>query len=102
LPEGGPRRLVGLRVLRAHRQADGAEPARRLAHRPLARPDLETPPDRGLGVEPPPAHHAVGLGSPLHDRRQLGFLLRREARLPPRSTPVAPAGAALGVVAAHG
>src|SRR3954469_24382633 len=91
------RRLVRLRVLRPHRQAGEAEPGQDLADPALVQPDREPRLDQGLEVDPAPAHHAVPgrVGPALHGRRQLGLLLGREARLAPRSGPVAQAGEAL-------
>ena len=96
-------RGIAQRVLRAHRQASEAEPAQHLADRALVQPDPEAGLDQGLEVDPPPAHHAVPVRvrPPLHDRRQLGPLLRGEARLAPRAPPVVQAGEALGVEAVH-
>src|SRR4051794_37140605 len=53
------RRLVRLRVPRAHRQAGEAEPAQPLADRALVQPDREPRLDQGLGVDPAPAPHGA-------------------------------------------
>ena len=90
-------------MLRPHRQPREAEPMQQLADRALVQADREPPLDQGLQVDPAPAHHPVPLRvrPPLHDRRQLGPLLRGEARPAPGPGTVAEAGEALGVVAVH-
>ena len=74
-----------------------------LADRALVQLDVVAGLDQCLEVDPSPTHHAVPIRvrSPLHDRRQLGPLLRGEARLAPRPGPVAQAGEPSRVVAMH-
>ena len=70
-------------VLRAHRGAAEAEPARQLAHRALVQPDPELALDPALQVDTAPAYDAIALQvRPLLDPLGHGRLpLGRQARL---------------------
>ena len=97
------RRLVGLGVARAHRQAAIAERVEDAPDRALVQLDAEAPLQIVAQIDAPPAHNAmrVAIRPVLDDLRQLLLLRRRQPRRRSRRGAIAKARQPFPVVAVN-